>query len=340
MNKHLLQKFVGALIGVVLSGLVYAADVVEYRNDLDFGSEVRFFMTANPAEQANVDSGAVGRWVRTGYSFRSGGNTQVCRFYGSQNPGPNSHFYTADMAECQGLDSMAKSIASPPDKRWNFESYDFATTTPVNGTCASGLIPVYRAYNNGFARGVDSNHRITSSLAGIAEVVDRGWISEGVVMCAPAPSCPDPQVWNGVVCVYPMGVKVVGANQLPLGCNTWKDPCWEEAVRTGVVKFVQTSAKMTGYSDRDVVFAYFRNTTTMFGKTGFWNFLVLYANDLSPVGSDIGGGMGDEVDWVSGTARGIIAHFPSFGCHEFAWDQAQMAWDNNGTGVIAPVACP
>jgi hypothetical protein len=180
------QKFVGALIGVVLSGLVYAADVVEYRNDLDFGSEVRFFMTADPVEQSNVDSGAMGHWVRTGNSFRSGGNTRVCRFYGSQNPGPNSHFYTADTAECQGLDSMAKSIASPPDKRWNLESYDFATTAPVNGTCASGQVPVYRAYNNGFARGVDSNHRFTTSLTAIAEVVARGWISEGVQMCAPS----------------------------------------------------------------------------------------------------------------------------------------------------------
>jgi hypothetical protein len=32
---------------------------------------------------------------------------------------------------------------------------------------------------------VDSNHRITVNQAGIAAVVARGWISEGVVMCAP-----------------------------------------------------------------------------------------------------------------------------------------------------------
>jgi hypothetical protein len=43
---------------------------------------------------------------------------------------------------------------------------------------------VYRAYNNGFAHGVDSNHRITSNPAAIQEVVARGWIKEGVVMCA------------------------------------------------------------------------------------------------------------------------------------------------------------
>ena len=45
--------------------------------------------------------------------------------------------------------------------------------------------PVYRAYNNGFARGVDSNHRFSIDVASIQEVVMRGWINEGVVMCAP-----------------------------------------------------------------------------------------------------------------------------------------------------------
>lgn len=47
-------------------------------------------------------------------------------------------------------------------------------------------MPVYRAYNNGFTRGVDSNHRITVNQAGIAGVLARGWISEGVAMRAPS----------------------------------------------------------------------------------------------------------------------------------------------------------
>jgi hypothetical protein len=77
--------------------------------------------------------------------------------------------------------------ASTPasQKRWNFEGNDFNTTPAVNGACAAGLVPVYRAYNNGSARGIDSNHRITSSLLSIQAVASRGWVSEGVVMCAP-----------------------------------------------------------------------------------------------------------------------------------------------------------
>lgn len=159
--------------------------VVEFYNtDLD-----HYFITADANEAAAIDNGSAGPgWSRTGNSFRSGGNTSVCRFYGSLSPGPNSHFYTVDAAECAGLKQLQ---ASTPDteKRWNFESLDFVSTPPVtggiNGVCPSGTAPVYRAYNNGFAKGIDSNHRITSSLTAIQQVVDRGWINEGVVMCAP-----------------------------------------------------------------------------------------------------------------------------------------------------------
>ena len=71
-------------------------------------------------------------------------------------------------------------------KSWKFESNDFLTTPAVNGGCPAGLVPIYRAYNNGFARGVDSNHRITSSYSAYLQTVAAGSIGEGVVMCAPA----------------------------------------------------------------------------------------------------------------------------------------------------------
>jgi hypothetical protein len=147
-----------------------------------------YFITADPNEAAAVDNGGAGPgWSRTGasFNFKSGGNTYVCRFYGSISPGPNSHFYTAANDECNSLKSLQASTPSS-QKRWNFESLDFVTTVPVNKTCPAGTVPVYRAYNNGFARGVDSNHRITTNAAGIGEVVARGWINEGIVMCAPA----------------------------------------------------------------------------------------------------------------------------------------------------------
>jgi hypothetical protein len=157
-------------------------DVVEFYNTtLD-----NYFITADRTEAAAVDGGAAGPgWGRTGNLFTSGGSTPVCRFYGSITPGPNSHFYTLNEAECNGLKALQQSTpASEP--RWNFESLDFLSTPPTGEACPAGTVPVYRAYNNSLSRHVDSNHRITSSPAGIDEVVARGWISEGVVMCAPA----------------------------------------------------------------------------------------------------------------------------------------------------------
>ena len=121
----------------------------------------------------------------------------MCRFYGNAaiNPatgamfGPNSHFYTATPSECAFL----LSIYTPAGKSWHFESYDFATTPPTlpagapdaSATCPAGTLPVYRAYNAGFERGEDSNHRLTSSLSAYQATVARGWVGEGIRMCAP-----------------------------------------------------------------------------------------------------------------------------------------------------------
>lgn len=154
--------------------------VIEFYNtNLD-----NYFVTANAAEQTAIDNGSAGPgWSRTGATFASGGPVAVCRFYGSISPGPNSHFYTADANECAALKQQEKTTP-PTQKRWNFESNDFLTSPASNGKCPSGLVPIYRAYNNGFSRGIDSNHRITPSATAIAAVVSRGWSNEGAVMCA------------------------------------------------------------------------------------------------------------------------------------------------------------
>ncbi len=156
-----------------------AATVVEFYNSkLD-----NYFLTSDAAEAAEIDKGSAGSgWSRTGEALQAGLRVGVCRFYGSQSPGPNSHFYTVDPGECAALKKIQ---ASTPDteQRWNFEGLDFAATASTNGACPNGTLSIYRAYNNGSTRGVDSNHRITSSVTAIKEVVARGWINDGVVMC-------------------------------------------------------------------------------------------------------------------------------------------------------------
>jgi hypothetical protein len=161
-----------------------AAKVVEFYNaDLD-----HYFITGDVSEQSLVDSGTVGHWQRTGASFNAGGSTPVCRFYGNTaiDPasklqyGPNSHFYTVDAKECSDL----KSIFNANAKSWKFESNDFMSTPATAGVCGIGLAPVYRAYNNGFARGLDSNHRLTTRISDYQQSIAAGWIGEGVAMCA------------------------------------------------------------------------------------------------------------------------------------------------------------
>ena len=161
------------------SGVVPANAVVEYY----FAPLDQYFVTASASDKTLLDSGVAVGWARTGQSFNQGGSTPVCRFYGSASPGPNSHFYTAIQAECDLLKSLQAStpVTQP---RLNFESLDFLTTPAANGVCPTATISVYRAYNNGGARGVDGNHRFTTDPNAIAQVVARGWINEGVVMCA------------------------------------------------------------------------------------------------------------------------------------------------------------
>jgi hypothetical protein len=151
-----------------------------------------YFITADPAEQSSVETGGAGPgWSATGQSFTVYGDTtallpppgvflrRVCRFYGKPNVGPNSHFYTSDSSECEFVKTR--------DPGWQYEGLVFTVTQKaVSDACAGGYVPVYRSYNNGFARN-DSNHRYTSDLATHQSMIARGWSNEGVVFCAIAP---------------------------------------------------------------------------------------------------------------------------------------------------------
>lgn len=161
----------------------------------------RYFYTSNEAEAAYLAStpatgehwigGFVADAVRT-YREISPSVVPVCRFYGSVSPGPNSHFYTLGNtlgSECDGLQKL-ENATPPTEKRWNFEGISFAasrptdTRTPGSATCGN-QVPLVRAYNNGFARGKDGNHRYTTDGTVYQEMLNQGWIGEGIVMCLP-----------------------------------------------------------------------------------------------------------------------------------------------------------
>jgi hypothetical protein len=166
-----------------------AATIVEYYADgLD-----HYFVSASADEIAQLDSGSAG-WKRTGLSFKAWMRAAdappaaqpVCRFY---SRGVNSHFYTADASECQGLKSLEMSQRADATTKgqsflgWQYEGIVFYALRPSNGQCPGGTTPVYRMYNDRAMKN-DTNHRFTAD--GLMHAAMQGWIDEGVAFCSPS----------------------------------------------------------------------------------------------------------------------------------------------------------
>ena len=152
----------------------------------------RYFRTASDAEAAAIRANPATGERDTGQTFKAwtstaypAGASTVYRFYGSVAPGPNSHFFTADFNEARLL-QRAELDTPAATKRWNYEELSFAIKPAQNGGCsADAPVRIYRAYNNGFARGVDSNHRYLVDFNLYTQMIALGWLGEGVVMCGP-----------------------------------------------------------------------------------------------------------------------------------------------------------
>ena len=153
----------------------------------------RYFVTADEYEAKAISINPYSLERATGLTFKAwmsdaypSGASVVYRFYGSADPGPNSHFFTANVNEVRAL-QRSELDTQVTTKRWNYEGMAFAIKAPAsNGSCpADTPVKVYRAYNNGFARRVDSNHRLLSDSALYTQMIAAGWIGEGVVMCGP-----------------------------------------------------------------------------------------------------------------------------------------------------------
>jgi hypothetical protein len=150
--------------------------ITEYHNvALD-----HYFLSSSAAEDAAIEQGRAGPgWERTGETFRAAtvdpcyGMKKVFRFYA---PSAHSHFFTVDAQECGGLRKAGSG--------WIAEGIAFGATMPVNGRCAGGLgeTALYRLYNN---RGMydDANHRYTIRGDIYRQMIDKGWVAEGVAMC-------------------------------------------------------------------------------------------------------------------------------------------------------------
>jgi len=158
------------------------APVIEYYNSA-FDD---FFITSNTDEIAKLDSGTIAGWTRTGlqfnaYAARASGTAPVCRFFSTAFAPKSSHFYTPFASECAAVHT---------NPNWLLESGAvFYIVLPTrDGSCAAGLTPVYRLYNNG--QGGAPNHRYTTDVTARAQMIEQGWVPEGlgpeaVEMCSP-----------------------------------------------------------------------------------------------------------------------------------------------------------
>ena len=140
-----------------------------------------YFMTAYPEEADMLDGGQVVKgWSRTGGQFTihtdpAPDRRAVCRFYGAPGSGVQSHFYTADPAECEWVKTLPA---------WKYEAIAFYIQVPTAGACPAGTTPVYRSFFSDQIK--DVNHRFTVDLTAAArQPLKAGWVSEGIVMCAP-----------------------------------------------------------------------------------------------------------------------------------------------------------
>lgn len=159
-----------------------------------------FFMTASDVEAGILNDNPDWGWMQTGHGFAAApvastnpADLPVCRFYGDQWIGPNSHFYTASKAECDYLLALrAQTPAGSP--AWNLEGIAFSAQMPdAAGNCPDDApFPVWRAYNghrgevvNGVRE--DANHRYATDPATLNSGNSAGWGVEGVAFCSAAP---------------------------------------------------------------------------------------------------------------------------------------------------------
>ena len=154
-----------------------------------------YFLSADPAEIAGLDSGVFSGWARTGESFlvHSAGSYDaapvkpVCRYYGLPSAGLDSHFYSADPAECYRVNRDYGT-------EWYAENgnvFQVILPDPMHGDCPGGSVQVFRLFNGRR----DANHRYTTKPAIVAQMLALGWRREGygphaATMCAFEPPAP------------------------------------------------------------------------------------------------------------------------------------------------------
>lgn len=175
----------GGAFALTINAYDAFVSVIEFYN---YNLDHYFIASELQADVPALDSGRFAGWIRTGQTFKvypqpTMAAQPVCRFYIPPQHG-DSHFYSASLAECAAVLDASTDPANPQYP--NYVGYVYETTSafyvdvPLSGQCPSNEVAVYRLWN----QRIDSNHRYTTDAATRDAMIAKGYVLEGVVMCA------------------------------------------------------------------------------------------------------------------------------------------------------------
>ena len=153
-----------------------------------------YFITSRDNEKQLLDG--LSGWSRTGNSFSvlandDPGTKGITRYYFDQvavGGSRGSHFYTLVATEKNALQALNPTNAQLPRKPYD-EGIDSFAYLPavegIGGSCAAGLLPLFRAFRGPARFPDDANHRFTTDIALYNVLVGLGWDGEGVKACLP-----------------------------------------------------------------------------------------------------------------------------------------------------------
>jgi hypothetical protein len=154
-----------------------------------------YFITSRDAEKVLLDRAP--SYQRTGQSFyvyakQQPGSSSISRYYFDKFAKAGTrgnHLYTLTLDEKNRLLQANPTNAQLPQLPYD-EGIDSFAIAPVvdgvGGSCAAGLIPVYRLFRGSVRFPDDPNYRFTTNLILYNDFVGQGWDGEGVKMCIPA----------------------------------------------------------------------------------------------------------------------------------------------------------
>ena len=169
---------VGTNVGVTL--------VEYYVGALDY-----YFLTGRAADKAALDA-LPGVFARTGQQIRMFAAPNVDtlpleRHYFdkvARGGSRGSHFFTASSADQMALASLNQFNQQLVAKPYLEGVEGYVIPKTAAGNCASGTLPIYRAFKGAPRYVDDGNHRFSTSLTQHQDMVNRlGWTDEGVVFC-------------------------------------------------------------------------------------------------------------------------------------------------------------